>query len=351
MTTVDHSLEISNYDYDLPEDRIAQEGVEPRDSARLMVLDRKHQSTAISTVRQIPEFLRRGDCLVLNDTRVGRCRLRGRIGERSVEILTVRWEESSAQEWRVDAMVYPGKRFSPGVRVDLGPELSAWVEGMSDIGRWIIFNSSDGRTPIRDILDRIGEVALPPYVTNRAIAPDRYQTCYARQSGSVAAPTAGLHFTPELFNRLTQTGISSAFLTLHVGPGTFRPVTARQMETGELHPEWYCLPEGAASAIKAARDRGGRIVVVGTTVCRTLEWIQSRRGGVEADSGMTNLFIRDGFEFRVTDSLLTNFHLPRTSLLMLVCALAGREFVLDAYQRAIEEKFRFYSFGDAMLIL
>ncbi|MBI4179929.1 tRNA preQ1(34) S-adenosylmethionine ribosyltransferase-isomerase QueA [bacterium] len=338
----------AHYDYDLPPDRIAQTPLEPRDRARLLLLDRVTGALDDSVLCDLPTRLRSGDCLVLNDTRVSACRCAGVIGSRPVEILIVRRAERSPTEWEIDAMVNPGKKFKTGARVDLGG-ITGEVQSVSDIGRRILLRSP-GR-PIRDVLQEKGQLPFPPYITNPAIPPGRYQTCFARFEGSVAAPTAGLHFTPDLFSRLTAAGIRHAFLTLHVGPGTFRPVTSEALRLGRLHPEPYRLDAAAAEQIRETRVTGGRVIAVGTTVCRTLEWIHGRFGDIRASEGETDLFLRPGYTFRAVDGLLTNFHLPRTSLLMLVSALAGRSAIQRAYDHAIRVGYRFYSFGDAMLIL
>lgn len=249
-------------------------------------------------------------------------------------------------------MVYPGKRFRIGAEIVLeSVPVTGAVVSVSDIGRRIRLQAA-GAAPLIDLLRAEGRVPMPPYITNPDIPPDRYQTCFAKEEGSTAAPTAGLHFTPELFRRLDAAGIRTAFLTLHVGPGTFRPVTEREIESGRLHPEPYRLTTEAAAEINRARAAGRKVVAVGTTVCRTLEHIARTCGDIRADTGVTDLFIREGgAPFRAVDALLTNFHLPGTSLLMLICAFAGRNLILDAYGEAIRKKFRFYSFGDAMLIL
>lgn len=317
-----------------------------------MVLRRPESTLTESTIDTLPEFLSRGDCLVLNDTRVAACKFKGRIGDREIELLVVSRDEKSETEWEVDAMVYPGKRFKAGSRIDLGAgDLRAEVISVSDVGRRIRFTSAAAGRPLRDILKPMGIVPMPPYITNPDISPDRYQTCFSKEEGSAAAPTAGLHFTPDLIHRLEGAGIRTAYLTLHVGPGTFRPVTEREISAGKLHPEPYWLDASAAGLIARTRAEGRRVVAVGTTVCRTIEHIAGKFGEVRADRGVTDLFIQEGYSFRAVDALLTNFHLPRTSLLMLVCALAGRPAVLRAYREAIEKKYRFYSFGDAMLIL
>lgn len=340
----------------MPEERIAQAARADRDAARLMVLHREGRRLTESVVSDLPALLRSGDCLVLNDTRVSPCRFQARIGGISGgEILAVRREFLSETECEFDAMVYPGKRFKVGVKVSLLSFSSneSGVEGevlaVTEIGRLIRLRSAAG--PILPAIQAMGRVPFPPYITNADIPPDRYQTCFAKDEGSTAAPTAGLHFTPDLFRRLAASGVRVVFLTLHVGPGTFRPVTSRELVAGRLHPEPYFLSEEAAEEIRRAKSTGGRLIAVGTTVCRTLEHVAAKFGEVRADSGVTGLFIREGFSFRAVDGLLTNFHLPKTSLLMLVSALAGREWLMEAYREAVRRKFNFYSFGDAMLIL
>ena len=336
----------------MPQERIAQVPKKDRGAARLMVVDRSAGGFFEAGFGDLPRMLRRGDCLVLNDSRVSPCRLRGRIGGREVEVLIVHHKEISPDETEVDAMVYPGQQFKTGSRIFITPreaECTGEVISISEIGRILRLRSSV--TPFGDLLHRFGSVPLPPYITNPAIPPDRYQTCFADPEGSAAAPTAGLHFTPEMFRRLAEADIRSAFLTLHVGPGTFRPITPKDIELGRLHSEPYALGGEAAEQIRQTRAAQGRVVAVGTTACRTLEHVHSKFGDIRSDHGATDLFIRAGHPFRAVDALLTNFHFPKTSLLMLVCAFAGREIVMEAYRDAIRRKFDFYSFGDAMLIL
>jgi S-adenosylmethionine:tRNA ribosyltransferase-isomerase len=335
----------SEFDYLLPEDRIAQVPA-PRGSSRLLVLE---ESGAIRHCRisELPRLLEAGDLLVVNNTKVIPARLfahREVTGGR-VELLLV--ERLDPTEWL--ALVKPGRRARPGTRLLLEPGLEVEVMGKDESARYRLRFSA----PIEPHLDRLGHVPLPPYI-KRADRPDdytSYQTVFARAEGAVAAPTAGLHFTRRLLDELLQGGIGVAEVTLHVGLGTFKPVTVERVEQHRMDAEGYELPEPTAAAIRATRQRGGRIVAVGTTVVRTLESVAGREGGdIVAGRGTTDLFITPGYEFRVVDRLLTNFHLPRSTLLMLVCAFGGREPVLTAYHEAIEAGYRFYSYGDAMLV-
>jgi len=325
--------------------------------ARLLVLRRSDGVILHSSIDRLPEWLNPGDCLVMNDTKVARCRVSGVTPvSRAAEFMAVTTLCRTPDVWEMDAMVCPGRRFRPGSQVRIGgaPDAAALVVDVlatTEIGRRLRVSAAEGAGPLDEVIETMAEVPLPPYIHNSSIPSERYQTCFAREAGSVAAPTAGLHFTPELFARLSRAGIGTAFLTLHVGPGTFRPVTRRELDAGRLHPEVYRLPSEAAASVTCARAAGRRVVAVGTTVCRTLEHIAAKFGEVRADAGATDLFIREGFSFRAVDALLTNFHLPRTSLLMLVCALAGRSLVREAYEAAIGGDYRFYSFGDAMLVL
>jgi S-adenosylmethionine:tRNA ribosyltransferase-isomerase len=334
-----------DFDYDLPASSIAQEPA-PRGESRLLVLDRTGPERHAS-VRDLPGLLRPGDLLVLNDTRVIPARLFGRrAGGGRIELLLV--ERTGEREW--DALVKPGKRARPGTSIELAPGLAAEVVGKDEEGCYRVRFSE----PIEPHLERLGHVPLPPYIHRPDTAEDRerYQTVFARRPGAIAAPTAGLHFTDELLREIEAAGIRIARVTLHVGIGTFKPVSAERVEDHRMDRERYEIGEEAAEAIREARERtSGRVVAVGTTVVRTLEAAALAGGGeVRAGSGATDLFITPGFRFQVVDALLTNFHLPRSTLLMLVCAFAGRERVLAAYEEAIGEGYRFYSYGDAMLV-
>ncbi|HYH45037.1 MAG TPA: tRNA preQ1(34) S-adenosylmethionine ribosyltransferase-isomerase QueA [Thermoanaerobaculia bacterium] len=324
-----------DFDYELPEERIAQEPA-PRGESRLLVLDaegpQRHRR-----VRDLPALLRPGDLLVLNDTRVIPARLYGRRGEGRMEILLV--EKLGEREW--EALVRPGRRARPGTEI-VFEDLSAEVVDKREDRYRLRFSE-----PVEPHLDRLGHIPLPPYIhrPDEESDRDRYQTVFARTPGAIAAPTAGLHFSERLLDEIAAAGIGIARVTLHVGIGTFKPVSAERVEDHRMDRERYEVGEETAEAIRRTRENGGRIVAVGTTVVRTLE---SSAGA--AGSGSTELFITPGFRFRVVDVLLTNFHLPRSTLLMLVSAFAGRERVLAAYEEAIREGYRFYSYGDAMLV-
>jgi len=334
-----------DFDYHLPAASIAQEPV-PRGESRLLVLDRSGPERH-AQVLDLPRLLRPGDLLVLNDTRVIPARLFGRRagGGGRMELLLV--ERASEREW--EALVKPGKRARPGTAIELGPGLAAEVVAKGEEGRYRLRFSE----PVEPHLERLGHVPLPPYI-HRPDTPEdreRYQTVYARSPGAIAAPTAGLHFTAELLRQIEDAGIGIARVTLHVGIGTFKPVSAERVEDHRMDRERYEIGEEAAEAIRRARERSSRIVAVGTTVVRTLESAALVGGGqVRAGGGSTALFITPGFRFQVVDALLTNFHLPRSTLLMLVSAFAGRERSLAAYEEAVREGYRFYSYGDAMLM-
>ena len=333
-----------DFDYELPEERIAQRPA-PRGESRLLVLDAEGRSRH-RTIRDLPSLLRPGDLLVVNDTRVLPARLfaRRRPGGGEVEILLA--ERHSDVEW--DALLRPGRRARPGTTLDLAPALSADVLARGDDGRFRLRFS----TPVEPWLDTLGHVPLPPYV-KRPDEPDdheRYQTVWAREPGAIAAPTAGLHFDAPLLAALDARGIERAAVTLHVGLGTFKPVTATLVHEHRMDAERYTIPDATAHALTAARRDGRRIVAVGTTVVRALESAASLHGGhVPPGAASTRLFIYPGYRFQVVDALLTNFHLPQSTLLMLVSAFAGRDRVLAAYGEAIAEGYRFYSYGDAML--
>jgi S-adenosylmethionine:tRNA ribosyltransferase-isomerase len=324
-----------DFDYELPEERIAQEPA-PRGESRLLVLDAEGQERH-RQVRDLPTLLRPGDLLVLNDTRVIPARLYGRRGEGKMEVLLV--EKLGDREW--EALVRPGRRARPGTEI-VFEDLSAEVVDKREDRYRLRFSE-----PVEPHLDRLGHIPLPPYIhrPDEAADRDRYQTVFARTPGAIAAPTAGLHFSEKLLEEIAAAGIAIARVTLHVGIGTFKPVSAERVEDHRMDRERYEVSEETAEAIRRTRESGGRIVAVGTTVVRTLESSAGMAG-----SGSTELFITPGFRFRVVDVLLTNFHLPRSTLLMLVSALAGRERVLAAYEEAIREGYRFYSYGDAMLV-
>jgi len=338
----------ADFDYELPPGLIAQAPLPERDASRLLVLDRAAGAISHRTFADFPAFPAPGDVLVINDSKVIPARLPARRrGGGAAEVLLVTREAEGT--WR--ALVRPGARIRPGASLDLGggdrAEVLAALEGGQ---RRVRLEGPGGEDAI---IARRGQVPLPPYIARAPESADRerYQTVYAAVPGSVAAPTAGLHFTPAILARLVARGVAVARLTLHVGPGTFRPVTADDTAQHRLDTEAYDVPEDAARAIAAARGRGGRVWAVGTTVTRTLETAAANEGAVRAGAGWTSLFIRAGHSFGVVDRLLTNFHLPRSTLLMLVCAFAGRDLVMRAYGEAIRQRYRFYSYGDAMLIL
>ncbi|MBP7275240.1 MAG: tRNA preQ1(34) S-adenosylmethionine ribosyltransferase-isomerase QueA [Kiritimatiellae bacterium] len=348
-------MRTADFDYILPPERIAQVPMEPRDAARLMVLHRAERRIEHRVVRELPDLLRAGDLLVLNNTRVIPARLRGyKPGTRgAVEIFLL--EPLADGVW--DALLRARRRPKPGARVVLGPNEDAEAELLEDLGDGRVRVRLRAPEPFEAWLESAGEPPLPPYIRRakgderRAGDRERYQTVYARHAGAVAAPTAGLHFTAALLDRLAAAGIGRAELTLHVGIGTFRPVTAELAEDHPMEPERYRVPESTVEALVRARAAGGRIVAVGTTATRTLETIAAHGWPPSAGEGRSALFIRPPYEFKAVDALLTNFHLPCSTLLMLVSAFAGRELVREAYETAIREKYRFYSYGDAMLIL
>lgn len=349
----DYSLEA--YDYPLPEGRIAQNPVVPRDSARLMVISGQEQPEH-RIFRELPDLLQPGDLLVLNNTRVFPARLYGYKPEGAmVEVLLL--EAQHPNTWL--ALVKPGRRLKPGARILFPGQQSVQAEARLSAtvlttdsatgGRVIQFDVPDGKT-LFDLLPQFGQVPLPPYVTDSQAEPEQYQTVYADRPGAVAAPTAGLHFTPELLQHLQERGIQQAFVTLHVGVGTFRPVEVADITTHTMHGEWVEVSPQAVAQIQQTQAAGGRIIAVGTTVVRSLE-SAAQTGTLQPFCGKTNLFIYPGYPWQVVDGLITNFHLPKSSLLMLVSALIGRQRLLDLYAIAIAHDYRFYSFGDAMLIL
>ncbi len=340
-------MKTSELDYTLPEELIAQHPCEKRDESRLLVLNRADHSLTTDVFRNLPRYLHHGDCLALNDTRVIRARLRARKptgGQVEVFLL----HETAPGEW--DALVRPSSKVKPGTAVRIAPGIDASVgERLPGGRRHVSFAQPD----VLSVLEKAGEVPLPPYIhRDKPDASDltSYQTIYATVPGAVAAPTAGLHFTNEVFRNLEEAAVARAFLTLHVGYGTFRPIQAENLEEHALEPEQFTLDEACANTLNNARERGGRIVAVGTTVTRVLE-TQFRNGTFQPGSGETSHYIYPPYEFHAVDVLQTNFHLPRSSLLALICAFAGTDFVLEAYRFAVNERFRFYSYGDAMLIL
>jgi S-adenosylmethionine:tRNA ribosyltransferase-isomerase len=342
-------MNLDDFAYELPEELIAQEPLADRDTSRLLVVDRARDTIAEHVFAELPAFLQAGDLVVLNDSRVFPARLaaRRRTGAR-IELLLLR--SGPSDSWR--ALVRPGKAVRDGEEILLADGTAVVVGGRALDGASCTVTFPPGVDPF-EVADRLGTTPLPPYVRRPATNADRgrYQTVYARERGSSAAPTAGLHFTPALLDRLRGRGADIAFVTLHVGAGTFLPVRTRIVEAHRMHEEFCRVEPSTFAAVERARGAGGRVVAVGTTVARTLETALRRGSPERGYSGWTDLFIYPGFVFEGVDVLLTNFHLPRSTLLLLVCAFAGRERVLRAYQEAVERRFRFYSYGDAMLIL
>ncbi len=338
----------SDFYYDLPPELIAQTPLAQRDASRLLVLDKANGQLSHRSFTDLPELLNPGDLLVLNNSRVLPARLYGRKQDTGALLEMVLLEQKNQTRWEV--LVRPGKKAKPGTVFVFGDGLleGEIVEILEGGNRLVEFHWQSGS--FFSLLEQLGEMPLPPYITEKLQDKERYQTVYAQQLGSAAAPTAGLHFTPALLQRLEQRGIGIAYLTLHVGLGTFRPVKADDIADHKMHAEHFAFPQETAEAIAQTKARGGRVVAVGTTSCRTLESLGST--GIQAAAeGYTDIFIYPGYEFSVIDGLLTNFHLPESTLIMLVSALAGREVVLQAYHTAVEQRYRFFSFGDAMLIL
>jgi S-adenosylmethionine:tRNA ribosyltransferase-isomerase len=357
---VETDLQLAAYDYDLPTDRVAQRPANPRDTSRLLVVEKlEHQHQVF---RDLPQWLRSGDLLVLNNTKVIPARLRGvKIGGAAVEVLLL--EAQSPNQWL--ALVKPGRRLQPGARIEFIPigadapsaALQAEVIDRDEAtgGRILQFTIADGRSLLA-VIDQYGTMPLPPYITERRSTPEQYQTVFANRDGSAAAPTAGLHFTPELLAQLGAMGVKQGFVTLHVGVGTFRPVESADITQHTMHGEWIEVDSTIVELIRETKANGGRVIAVGTTSVRSLEGAANAHGELwdgelKPFCGKTEMFIYPGYQWRVVDGMITNFHLPKSSLMMLVSALIGRERLLALYGEAIRENYRFFSFGDAMLIL
>lgn len=340
-------MQKSDFYYDLPKELIAQTPVEPRDSSRMMKVDRQSGEIIHDRFYNICDYLEKGDLLVMNDSKVFPARLYGIKRETGAAVEFLLLKQLTSSDWEV--MVRPGKRLHVGAVVDFSGELSAEITDTLDGGNRVAHFEYDG--VFFDILDRIGQMPLPPYITEKLKDKQRYNTIYSHELGSAAAPTAGLHFTERVFEKIAQKGIDTAFVTLHVGLGTFRPVKEDDILKHKMHVEHYSIPQETADKIKACKVRGGRVIAVGTTSCRTLESAADENGEVKAASSDTGIFIYPGYKFKCIDGLLTNFHLPESTLIMLVSAFMGREKTLAAYKTAIEERYRFFSFGDSMLIL
>lgn len=337
-----------DFNFDLPEELIAQDPLEDRSSSRLLVMDKETGKTEHHVFREIIDYLETGDCLVINDTKVIPARLIGsKIGtDAKIEVLLLKRKENDVWE----TLVKPGKKAKIGTRISFGDGLLVGeVVDIVEEGNRLIHFEYEGI--FEEILDRLGQMPLPPYITHQLEDKNRYQTVYAKHSGSAAAPTAGLHFTPELLKKIEEKGVQIARVTLHVGLGTFRPVKVDNILEHHMHSEFYQIEEEAAEKINTAKANGKRVIAVGTTSCRTIESAAKEDGTIAPVSGWTDIFIYPGYQFKVLDCLITNFHLPESTLVMLVSALAGREHVLNAYEEAIKERYRFFSFGDAMMIL
>ncbi len=344
--SIDHEVGLSTADYyfDLPQELIAQDPMQKRDECRLLVVDKVTGDVEHHRFNEIIDYLEPGDCLVLNNTKVIPARL---LGEKegtgaAVEILLLK--RKSEDVW--ETLVKPGKKLRPGARVSFGGGiLKAEIMDIVEEGNRLVKFYYDGIW--EEILDRLGEMPLPPYITHKLQDKNMYQTVYAKFEGSAAAPTAGLHFTEDLLERIREKGVDMAFVTLHVGLGTFRPVKVTNVKEHHMHTEWYQVTQEAADKINRAKESGHKVICVGTTSCRTIESAADESGRLSECSGDTSIFIYPGYNFKVTDRLITNFHLPESTLVMLVSALAGREHVLNAYEEAIKERYRFFSFGDA----
>ena len=340
-------MNVKDYDYDLPEELIAQDPLEDRSSSRLMVLDRQTGDVEHRHFTDILEYLHPGDCLVINNTKVIPARLFGvkEDTQAKIEVLLLKRKENDIWE----TLVKPGKKAKPGTQLVFGDGLlTAEVVDVVEEGNRLIQFHYDGI--FEEILDQLGQMPLPPYITHQLKDKNRYQTVYAKYDGSAAAPTAGLHFTKELLQKVKDMGVDIAEVTLHVGLGTFRPVKVENVLDHHMHSEFYMVSQEAADKINRAKESGHRVIAVGTTSTRTLEAAADENGRLHETSGWTEIFIYPGYQFKVIDALITNFHLPQSTLVMLVSALAGREHVLHAYEIAVKERYRFFSFGDAMLI-
>ncbi len=333
--------------FELPEELIAQDPLEDRSASKLLVLDKETGEVFHRSFKEIADYLEPGDCLVLNDTKVIPARLIGAKADTGGKIEGLLLKRREGNVW--ETLVKPGRKARPGTRISFGEGiLTGEITEIVDEGNRLICFEYEGI--FEEILDRLGQMPLPPYITHQLEDKNRYQTVYAEHTGSAAAPTAGLHFTPELLEQIEKKGVDIAKVTLHVGLGTFRPVKADDILEHHMHSEFYQIDEEAAEKINRAKKNGGRVICVGTTSCRTIESAADKNGELKACSGWTDIFIYPGYQFRVLDSLITNFHLPESTLIMLVSALAGREHTLAAYEKAIQERYRFFSFGDAMYI-
>ncbi len=340
-------MKVADFNYNLPEELIAQVPIQKRDESRLMILNKEEKTIEHKVFKDIIDYLRPGDCLVRNNTKVIPARLYGTKEQTGANIEFLLLNRIEGDIWEV--MVRPGKKLMPGAKVSFGDGiLKAEITEKLDGGNRKVKFEYNGI--FNEILDQIGLMPLPPYIKERLKEKDRYQTVYAKYEGSSAAPTAGLHFTDELLEKIKEKGVDIANVTLHVGIGTFRPVKVENIEEHDMHSEHYYMKEEDCKKINNARKNGGRIIAVGTTSCRVLESIANENGMVKETEGDTNIFIYPGYKFKCIDGLITNFHLPESTLIMLVSALAGKDYIMSAYEEAVKEKYRFFSFGDAMFI-
>ena len=341
-------MKTSDFFYDLPEELIAQDPLEDRTASRLLVLNRETGAIEHKIFSDVIDYLNEGDCLVINNTRVIPARLIGEKEGTGVKVEVLLLKRRANDVW--ETLVKPGKKLRPGARVTFGDgRLKAEILEIAEEGNRLVRFYYEGI--FEEILDSLGEMPLPPYITHKLEDKEMYQTVYAKYDGSAAAPTAGLHFTKELLNKIEEKGIKIASITLHVGLGTFRPVKVDDVNNHHMHTEWYEVNAEAADIINETKRNGGRVICVGTTSCRTIESVADENGYMKAKTGETDIFIYPGYKFKVMDGLITNFHLPESTLVMLVSAFAGKENVLAAYETAVKERYRFFSFGDAMILI
>lgn len=339
-------MKTDDFDYYLPEELIAQHPAEKRDHARLLVLDKETGDVSDKYFYDIIDYLNPGDVLVMNDTRVIPARLFGHREDKEESIEVFLLHNTEGKTW--ECLVRPGKKMKIGTKIIFSEDLSGQVKDIKEDGNRIIKFSYEGI--FNEILDKLGNVPLPPYIKEELKEPEEYQTVYSKNPGSVAAPTAGLHFTKDLLNQIEEKGIKLAYLTLDVGLGTFRPVSVEDVNDHKMHSEFYTLSQETADIINEARESGHRVIATGTTSIRTLESVYKKCGKITEDSGWTDIFIYPGFEYKVVDAFITNFHLPKSTLVMLVAAFTSREMILDTYKYAVDNKYRFFSFGDAMFL-
>ena len=340
-------MKTSDFFYDLPEELIAQTPIEPRCNSRLLHLDKKSGEIEHKHFYNLPEYLKEGDCLVLNNTRVLPARIYGIRKDTGAVVEFVLLKQKEQMIW--ECLAGPGKKAKIGYEFTFSDKLSAVVTDVLPDGNRIVKFKSDGE--FFSVLDEVGQMPLPPYIKEKLEDKERYQTVYSKELGSAAAPTAGLHFTDDILEKIKNMGVNIAYVTLHVGLGTFRPVKVEDVTEHKMHTEEYYMPKETADIINKTKQNGGRVICVGTTSCRTVESVATKYGEIKECSGETDIFIYPGYEFKCMDGLLTNFHLPESTLIMLVSAFSGYDYVMNAYNTAVKEKYRFFSFGDAMLIL